>query len=102
MKEQRLGGRAPCPHCCSPTTFRTSRQISPTFRETRLACSNDDCGWKGVASLIIERTTVQSAMPNPAIQLAVAPPRMVRRDRSGRPLPANDDAPPAPPAVAVP
>lgn len=91
MKEQRLGGRAPCPNCSAPCAFRSSRQISPTFREVRLTCSNDDCGWKGVASLIFERTIVQSAMPNPAVTLPVAPPRIPRRDRTGRPIPANDD-----------
>lgn len=44
-----------------------------------------------MASLIFERTIVQSAMPNPAVTLPVAPPRIPRRDRTGRPIPANDD-----------
>lgn len=101
VSDQRLGGRAPCPHCSSPTAFRSSKQITPLFRETRLSCSNEECGWKGVASLIIERTIVQSAMPNLALPLAVAAPRQIRRDRFGKPLPANDDdVPTAPPAVA--
>lgn len=91
MNEQRLGGRAPCPHCTSPTTFRTSRQITAVFRETRLSCSNDDCGWKGVASLIIERTIVQSAIPDPRIELVIVPPRVSRRGVSDIPAPANDD-----------
>lgn len=89
---KRYGGRVPCPHCRSAAATRSSREISPTYREQHLRCSNLDCGWVGVASVIIERTIVQSAIPNAKISLPVTPPR---RKPSGQPIPANDDAPPA-------
>lgn len=86
---KRYGGRIPCPHCGSACPTRSSRNVSPTYFEQRIRCSNDDCGWIGVASVIIERTTTQSAMPRPSIKLPLTAPR---RQPSGLPMPANDDA----------
>lgn len=87
---KRYGGRVPCPHCGEAAKTRSSRGISATYRETHLQCQNLDCGWIGVASVIIERTIVQSANPNPRIVLPIA----VTRRKSANaptPTPANDD-----------
>ncbi|GLK49601.1 hypothetical protein GCM10017620_25740 [Brevundimonas intermedia] len=87
---KRYGGRVPCPHCGSASAARSSRGVSPTYRETYLRCSNLECGWVGVASIIIERTVVQSASPNPRVALPVT---ATRRKAAGAPTPqpANDD-----------
>lgn len=89
--------RLRCPHCDGLAKLRTSRDITPLYRELRFQCSNvedlDDqgaCGHTFVASLVIERTIVPSARPNPRIKLPIAAPR-VRRFDSGAPAPANDD-----------
>lgn len=85
-----------CPHCGALAKSRTSKVITPLFKELRFQCSNVDgddfCGHTFVASLVIERTVVQSARPNPRIRLPISAPR-TRRDYNGRPLPANDVGP---------
>ncbi len=55
-----------------------------------LQCRNLECGWTGVASIIIERTIVQSAMADPRITLPIA---ITRRKSANAPTPApaNDD-----------
>lgn len=88
---KRYGGRVPCPHCGEAAKTRSSRGISPTYRETHLQCQNLECGWTGVASVIIERTVVQSASPNPRITLPIA----ITRRKSANPATpssANDDS----------
>ncbi|WP_427846569.1 ogr/Delta-like zinc finger family protein [Brevundimonas pishanensis] len=68
-----------CPHCEHVATARTTRTITPLFREMRFQCTNvdgdDPCGHTFVASLVIDRTIVPSARPNPDINLPIAPPR---------------------------
>ncbi|MFA4952124.1 ogr/Delta-like zinc finger family protein [Brevundimonas sp.] len=88
---KRYGGRVPCPHCGEAAKTRSSRGISATYRETHLQCQNLECGWIGVASVIIERTIVQSANPNQRISLPMAVTRR-KSDKAPTPTSANDDA----------
>jgi len=89
LPTKRYLGRGSCPHCKGPAKIRTVRTVSPTFQEHYIDCQGDEeCGWRGVASFVIERTIAQSGKPNPRINLPLAPPR---RKPTGMPLPANDD-----------
>ena len=74
-----------CPHCRWGLQLRTSRQLTPTFKELRFQCVNLDCSGSYVASLTIDRTIQPSASPNPSIKLPTAPPRHLE--------PANDVGP---------
>lgn len=64
-----------CPHCGGPAGARTSKLVTPLFKEIRYQCENIDgeepCGHTFVASLTIERTINPSATPNPRIQLPI-------------------------------
>ena len=79
-----------CPHCGSLAKMRTTRAVTPLFRELRFQCTNVDgdeaCGHTFVAALTIERTIVPSARPNPRIKLPIAPPR---KNRTALPSPAG-------------
>lgn len=79
-----------CPHCGSLAKMRTTRAVTPLFRELRFQCTNvdgdDACGHTFVAALTIERTIVPSARPNPRITLPIAPPR---KNRTALPSPAG-------------
>lgn len=79
-----------CPHCGAVATTRTTRAITPLFRELRFQCTNvegdDACGHTFVAALTIERTIVPSARPNPRINLPIAQPRT---NRNALPSPAG-------------
>lgn len=83
-RSHRNGGvtRQVCPHCGATAVARTTRAITPLFRELRYQCTNidgdDPCGHTFVASLVIERTIVPSARPNPKINLPLAAPRANR------------------------
>lgn len=87
----RHGGtlRTNCPHCLAVAHVRSSKQLTPVFKELRFQCSDIDCGHTFVASLTIDRTIVQSAKPNPRIRLPIGQPRPSK--------PANDDGLPAAP-----
>lgn len=94
-RSHRGGGalRVRCPHCESLAKVRTTREVTALYRELRFQCMNvdgeDPCGHTFVASLVIEKTIVASARPNPRINLPIAAPR-TRRLPSGTPAPAND------------
>ncbi|MNR93848.1 DNA-binding transcriptional regulator [compost metagenome] len=94
-RSHRGGGaiRVHCPHCESLAKVRTTREVTALYRELRFQCMNVDgdepCGHTFVASLVIERTIVASARPNPRIRLPIAAPR-IRRMPSGQPAAAND------------
>jgi predicted RNA-binding Zn-ribbon protein involved in translation (DUF1610 family) len=75
-----------CPHCATRVIVRSSEQVTETYRELRVRCDNDDCGWAGCADLTITRTTAQSARPNANIHIPTLRPRAA-------PRPANDDMP---------
>jgi hypothetical protein len=94
-RSHRGGGafRMRCPHCESLCKARTTREVTPLFREIRFQCTNIDgdepCGHSFVSSLVIERTIVASARPNPRIRIPIAAPR-IRRMPCGQPEAAND------------
>ena len=94
-RSHRGGGaiRVHCPHCESLAKVRTTREVTALYRELRFQCMNvggdEPCGHTFVASLVIERTIVASARPNPRIRLPIAAPR-IRRMPCGQPEAAND------------
>ena len=81
-----------CPHCRARAAVRTSRQITVTYREMHLRCTNDDCGHVFVAELVAIRTISPSACPDAAVDLPLAPPRRKAQNDNGEPPPtaAND------------
>lgn len=95
-----------CPHCGERSIVRDSVQITPTIRELRLACDNDDCGHTFLCQLSVVRTIRPSARPNPAVNLPFSNPNLrLPRARPANdetpapaPTPANDDAPTLPAA----
>lgn len=90
--KERYVGRHRCPHCNGPAPVRTIRSVTPTVQEHYLRCADKNpdqpCGWTGVASFEIIRTTTQSAKPNPQIVLPTSAPRA---RPALPPKPANDD-----------
>lgn len=72
-----------CPHCRAPAKVRSSKELTPLFKELRLQCTDLECGHTFVASLTIDRTIAPSARPNPSIRLPIGHPRPT--------TPANDD-----------
>lgn len=78
-----------CPHCRSAATTRTSREITPVYREVYFSCSNFECGHTYKAALSIVATISPSAMPDPRVVIPMAP----QRPRPSAPaiIPANDD-----------
>ena len=75
-----------CPHCRADAVVRSSKDLTPLYRELRLQCTDVDCGGTYVASFTIDRMIVPSQKPNPRVRLKVGQPRPT--------MPANDDAPP--------
>lgn len=86
----RHGGtlRTICPHCNAQAKVRSSKTLTPLYRELRFQCTNvegdDPCGHTFLASFEITRTIVPSARPNPRIRLPIGMPRPM--------TPANDVA----------
>lgn len=79
--------RARCPHCRTHLSTRSSRSVTPLFKQKVLQCRNPACGASFGASSGITHQISPSACPDPAVDLPFAPPRARRG-------PANDDAPP--------
>lgn len=77
-----------CPHCRAVAAVRTSKELTPVFRELRLQCTDLDCGATYVASVTIDRMIVSSQKPNPRIRL--------RQGHAPTPVAANDDVGGAP------
>lgn len=73
---KRHGGtlRVTCPHCSAIAKARSSKQLTPLFKELRYQCLDLECGHTFVASLNIERSIVPSSKPNPRIRLKVGLP----------------------------
>lgn len=83
-----------CPHCQAKSIVRDSVQVTPTVRELRLTCDNDECGHTFVCQLSVIRTIRPSAKPNPAIRLPFGNQNLGPKARSANddsPVPANDD-----------
>ena len=98
-RSHRGGGaiRMHCPHCNYMAKARSSEALTPLCREIRYQCTNIDgdayCGHTFVAVIEIRRTIVQSASPNPRINLPISPPRAPMTSRGPAVLAANDDGP---------
>lgn len=65
--------RIPCPHCGGYARIRSSSQISPVCRELYLACTNEECGWRGKAGLEITWTLAPSQQPDPKVRIPFSP-----------------------------
>lgn len=85
--------------------IRSSRGLTPTYRQLIYACHDGECGATFGAELTITHGISPSAIPDPAISLRMSPPRIRRADNDSFPpkvtdgpgvpsrSPANDDAP---------
>lgn len=65
--------RPRCPHCGARSTVRTSRELSPVYREQLMQCTNALCGHTYVVGQEVLRTISPSAMPNPAVSIPQSP-----------------------------
>lgn len=74
-----------CPHCRAVAAVRSSKDLTPLYRELRLQCTDIECGGTYVASVTIDRMIVPSQKPNPRVRLKVGQPRTTPA--------ANDDTP---------
>lgn len=61
-----------CPHCGSRARIRSSRSLSPLYREQTYQCLNIECGHIYVAGIEVLRTVSPSAQPNPSIDIPLA------------------------------
>lgn len=50
--------------------MRTSRELSPLYREQLMQCSNALCGFTYIVGAEVLRTISPSAMPNPDVHIA--------------------------------
>lgn len=62
-----------CPHCKSSIRIRTSVGLHKLLRKAYLQCSNEGCGWTALGSFEITHELSPSGMPDPAVELPVAP-----------------------------
>jgi hypothetical protein len=76
-----------CPHCGGRAIVRHSIPETNLSRELRFRCDDDSCGHTFVAQLVIIRTLVPSARPNPEVHLPLCNPRLQHFKNP----PANDD-----------
>ena len=75
-----------CPHCRSTVRVRSSRPITPTYRQMHLVCSDETCGATFGAEITITHALSPSARPDPTVHLRQA----ATRRRPAPPVPAND------------
>lgn len=61
-----------CPHCSTRSTIRSSEQISPLLQRSYCRCKNLLCGHTFTVLSQVSETLVQSAMPNPNIQIPIS------------------------------
>lgn len=78
--------RAKCPHCGDHLATRSSRSVTPLFKQKVLQCRNPACGATFGASLGITHQISPSGCPDPSVDLPFAAPRARRKH-------ANDDQP---------
>lgn len=90
--QARLG--VPCPNCHGRARIRTSRGLTPCFRQLYFACLDPECGLTFGGCLEITHIISPSARPNPALQLPSSPPRHRAPAPVEVPMPANDESGP--------
>lgn len=61
--------RPRCPHCGYPAIVRTTRELSPMYREQLMQCTNGLCGHTYVIGAEVLRTISPSATPNPDVHI---------------------------------
>lgn len=66
-------GKARCPHCDSTAVVRSSRRLSPIYREQIMQCTNAHCGHTYVVGAEVLRTLSPSATPNPDVDIPLSP-----------------------------
>lgn len=66
-----------CPHCGGPSAVRTSKSLTPLYREATYQCKDPYCGFSWVVGIEALRQLSPSGKPNPAIQLPTGPTRRV-------------------------
>lgn len=92
------GLHAMCPHCESRGTLGGSRQITRTYKQFYVHCSNFECGFSWLAEVHVVHSVVPSAMPHPEVHIPTGPTfaQMLKSATvaaaTGPPA-ANDDAP---------
>lgn len=64
------GATPRCPHCSEPAIVRSSRSLSPIYREQLMQCTNALCGFTYVVGAEVIRAISPSAMPNPNVHIA--------------------------------
>ncbi|WP_411341187.1 ogr/Delta-like zinc finger family protein [Sphingopyxis sp. J-6] len=69
----------PCPHCGAPSYIRTSEMVTPTSKDLFYLCLNTDCGFTWKAQIAIVYGLSPSAIPNPQIDIPMAPDSITRK-----------------------
>ena len=82
-----------CPHCGGKTKTRSSRAVTPTYRQLWIACLDPTCGATFGGETAITHAISPSARPNSRVQLRQVTPRTGNEPTDAK-SPANDDHPP--------
>lgn len=69
-RSSKQGATPRCPHCGEPAIVRSSRALSPVYREQLMQCTNALCGFTYVVGAEVIRAISPSAMPNPDVHIA--------------------------------
>lgn len=69
----------PCPHCNAPSRVRSSEMETRTIRNLYVQCQNVDCGFTWKAQLAIVHGLSPSAIPNPGVDITMAPASLTRK-----------------------
>ncbi|MFY9351649.1 MAG: ogr/Delta-like zinc finger family protein [Sphingobium sp.] len=84
-----------CPHCATPGAVRSSRQITPVYKQFYIACRNMLCGHTWLAELHVVHSITPSAVPDPSLHIRMGPTmaQLIRASADTRinGPPANDD-----------
>ncbi|WP_263264911.1 ogr/Delta-like zinc finger family protein [Pseudomonas sp. RIT-PI-S] len=73
-----------CPHCHGKMRIRTSDGVHIFLRVAYLQCVHEGCGWACRAQFEMTHELSPSGMPNPAIDLPLAP-KALRLEARRRP-----------------
>lgn len=68
-----------CPHCNGPSLIRHSLRITAVAKDLYMNCLNSDCGHTWKAQVSVVHTLSPSAMPDPEVDIPMAPPEYQRR-----------------------
>jgi hypothetical protein len=85
-RESRL--RLSCPHCDAYARVRTTYKLTKTYREMRIECTNDACGFVWLIGMEALRTLCPSDQPKPEIDIPLATDRSVASSTTAAPIAA--------------